>query len=84
MSIDPIQTAVAEALRQIAPDIEINEIDPGADLRDEFDIDSMDFLNLVTALGKRFDHPMPEADYDRMRTFDALVAYLRDQTAQKP
>jgi len=82
MNTNPIQTALTEELYRIAPDIEIDEIDRSEDLRDEFDIDSMDFLNLVTALGKRFGHDMPEADYDRMRTFDDLAAYLREKAAQ--
>lgn len=70
------QTAVAEELHRIAPDIALEDIDRDGDLREEFDIDSMDFLTLVTALGKRFGHPMPEEDYGRMGTFNDLVAYL--------
>jgi acyl carrier protein len=81
MTLTPTETAVAEELRRIAPDIELDDIDRGGDLREEYDIDSMDFLNLVTALGKRFALPMPEADYPRMRSFDTLVAYLDAQTA---
>ncbi len=81
MTQQDIQTALTEELHRIAPDIEIDQIDPGADLRDEFDIDSMDFLNLVTALGKRFGLAMPESDYDKMRSFDDLAGYLRDKTA---
>ena len=81
MTLTPTETAVAEELRRIAPDIELDDIDRGGDLREEYDIDSMDFLNLVTALGKRFALPMPEADYPCMRSFDTLVAYLDAQTA---
>ena len=72
-------TALAEELYKIAPDIEPDDIDRSADLREEYDIDSMDFLNLVTALGKRFQLEMPEADYPRMQTFNDLVAYLDEQ-----
>jgi acyl carrier protein len=39
----------------------------------------MDFLNLVTALGKMFDTDMPETDYAQMRSFDGLVDYLHKQ-----
>ena len=73
-------TALAEELYKIAPDIELDDIDRSADLREEYDIDSMDFLNLVTALGKRFQLEMPEADYPRMQTFNDLVAYLDERT----
>ncbi|MDU8943587.1 acyl carrier protein [Ovoidimarina sediminis] len=73
-------TILAEELRRIAPDIDPADIDRGGDLREEFDIDSMDFLTLVTALGKRLDIPMPEADYPLMESFDALAAYLARQS----
>ena len=68
-------------LGRIAPEIEIAEIDPSGDLREEFDIDSMDFLNLVTALSTALGLEMPEADYEEMSSFDALVTYL-DQHAR--
>jgi len=75
-----IETAIAEELHRIAPEIEMNDIDRSEDLRDECDIDSMDFLNLVTALGQRFGAAMPEADYPQMRSFEALTDYLVEKT----
>jgi acyl carrier protein len=74
MTQGDISTAVAEELHRIAPDISIDDIDRTQDMRDECDIDSMAFLNLVTALGKRFKLEMPEADYPQIRSFDDLVA----------
>jgi len=71
-----IETAIAEELHKIAPDIDAAQIDRAEDLRDECDIDSMDFLNLVTALGQRYGLEMPEAEYPQMRTFDDLAAYI--------
>ncbi|MDA3858768.1 MAG: acyl carrier protein [Roseovarius sp.] len=75
-----IETALSEELHRIAPDIGLEDIDRTQDLREEFDIDSMDFLTLVTALGKRFDLDMPEADYPKMQSFEALLDYLRART----
>ena len=74
------ETALAEELYKIAPDVALEDIDRGADLREEFDIDSMDFLRLVTALGERFGLPMPEADYPQMDSFDNLARYLAAKT----
>jgi acyl carrier protein len=68
-------------LGQIAPEIDISTLDTAADLRDECDIDSMDFLRLITALGSDLSLEMPETDYERMRSFDDLLAYLRDHVA---
>ncbi|MCW3783278.1 acyl carrier protein [Defluviimonas salinarum] len=77
MTSDPIEDLVRKELGRIAPDVDPGEIDRKGDLREECDIDSLDFLNLVTALGKALLLPMPEADYPKMRSYDALVAYLR-------
>ena len=80
MTDDDIRALVATQLGRIAPDIPFDSIDPTEDLREECDIDSMDFLTLITALGKELSLPMPEADYDQMRTLDDLLAYLRRNT----
>jgi acyl carrier protein len=77
MTDDEVETALREELHKIAPDMEIEDIDPLGDLREEFDIDSMDFLNLVSALSKRLGLPMPEEDYDEMGSYNAMLAYLK-------
>lgn len=81
MTQTDIETLLQDELHRIAPDIEINEIDRDEDLREEFDIDSLDFLNLVTALGKALNTPMPEADYPQMGTYNEMIAYLTQKTA---
>ena len=63
-------------LAKIAPDIDVAEIDREEDLRDEFDIDSMDFLTLVTALSKELGIDIPERDYGRMGTYTDALEYL--------
>lgn len=75
-----LAAALAEVLGRIAPDIDVADIDRDGDLREEFDIDSMDFLNLVTALATRFSLSIPEADYPRLRSFSAVVDYLSEKT----
>jgi acyl carrier protein len=81
MTDQDIPTALAEELHRIAPDIGLEGVDPTEDLRDEFDIDSMDYLTLVTALGRRFGLEMPETDYPKMQSFNALADYLRTKMA---
>jgi len=78
MTDDRLEALVRQEILRIAPDVDTDAIDRSGDLREECDIDSLDFLNLVTALGKALSIHMPEADYPKMRTFDALVAYLRE------
>jgi acyl carrier protein len=76
MTRDEIIAAVADELGKIAPEIDLDLIDGTADLREEFDIDSMDFLTFVTALHERMGIDIPEADYAKLETLDATVAYL--------
>jgi acyl carrier protein len=75
------EAALAQELHRIAPDVDAAEIDRAGNLREEFDIDSMDFLNLVIALNRRFGIPIPEADYPRLATFAGAVAYLAETVA---
>lgn len=77
MKASEIEAILCEELHRIAPDIDIDDIDKSAELRVEMDIDSMDFLTLVTALGKRFQLKMPEADYPKMVSFKDLLGYLK-------
>ena len=79
MTHNDIRALVAQQLGRIAPEILFDSIDPSEDLREECDIDSMDFLTLITALGKELSLPMPESDYDQMRSLDDLVIYLQDR-----
>lgn len=76
MTKDDIEKLIRSELGRIAPDIDLDEIDRDGDLREECDIDSLDFLTLVTALGKALSMPMPEADYPAMRSLNGLVSYL--------
>lgn len=76
MTPEDVEPVLSEHLHRIAPEIDLSEIDRSADLREECDIDSMDFLTLVTALSERFGIDMPEADYNEMRSYTALAAYI--------
>ena len=80
MKTAEIEVVLKEALRQIAPDMDIMTIDLDADLREELDIDSMDFLNLVTALSEQLQVTMPEIDYPYIMTYNAMVTYLDKHT----
>ncbi len=76
MTHDEILAIVADELEKIAPEVDIDLIDRSGDLREEFDIDSMDFLTLVTALHERLGVDIPEADYAKLGSLDAAVSYL--------
>lgn len=81
---DPdINAVLWEELGNIAPEIDMESVDPSANLRDALDIDSMDFLNFVTAIHHRLGIIIPEIDYPKLATLDAAVAYLTSRLGSK-
>jgi len=76
MTRDDIKAVLIDELGRIAPETDAAGLDPDADLREELDIDSMDFLNLVAALHERLRVDIPEADYAKLATLGGAVAYL--------
>lgn len=71
-ALDHLQAVLAD----IAPDADLRGIKRTANLREELDIDSMDFLRLVQGVHARTGIDVPEADYRKVASLEALVAYL--------
>ena len=76
-----IRSIVQEELNNIAPEVDLAGIDAAADLREALDIDSMDFLNFVTAIHQRLGIDIPEPDYPKLFTLDGVVGYLQGKLA---
>ncbi len=72
-----IRTVLTEELGNIAPEMDLQTLDPAADLREALDIDSMDFLNFVIAVHRRLAVDIPELDYPKLITFDGAMGYLK-------
>jgi acyl carrier protein len=85
MSDINFQKIVEEELGNIAPEIDLAAVAPTADLREALDIDSMDFLNFVTAIHHRTGIDIPEIDYPKLVTLKGMFAYLdaKPKTAKK-
>jgi acyl carrier protein len=71
-----VRKVVQEELNNIAPEIDLAKVDPAADLREAIDIDSMDFLNFVTAIHHRLGLDIPEVDYPKLVTLADAIAYI--------
>ncbi len=78
MTDQEIKSLILRELKKIAPEVEA-EVDPAVDLREQIDLDSMDILNLMIAVHEATGVEIPEADYAKMSTLDACVAYLRSR-----
>jgi acyl carrier protein len=76
MSEADIRAAVIAVLKSIAPELEEEALDPARPLRDQIDLDSMDWLNVIVALHERFRVDIPENDYAKLVTLADVVAYL--------
>ena len=73
---EQMRDIVIGALTEVAPDIDPAVIDPDADLAEQLDIDSMDFLNIIVAINERTGIEIPERDYPKLSTLNDAVGYL--------
>jgi acyl carrier protein len=75
-SRDSVSEIVLDTLGRIAPDVDAATLDPGLAFRDQFEIDSVDFLNFVIGLEKRLNQRIPEADFPRLSSLNGCLDYL--------
>jgi acyl carrier protein len=76
MTAAEIRKTVIRELAKIAPEADFEEISSEESLRDALDIDSFDFLNFIIGLHKELGVEIPESDYGKLTTLDAVVGYL--------
>ena len=81
MTREEIKAAFLEELTRIAPDIDAETIEGDDDLMDDLELDSMDILNLVTALHQKLGVSVPETDYARLETLNTALDYLSERLA---
>jgi acyl carrier protein len=71
-----LREGVHRLLHELRPEADLASLGGGANLRDELDLDSMDFLNFVIGLDEATGVDIPEADYAQLETLDDCVRYL--------
>ena len=76
MTRDDIRATVLRLLADRAPEVDFAQIDPDRPLRDQIDLDSMDYLNFLVALHKELGVSIPEKDYAKLATVNAFIDYL--------
>jgi acyl carrier protein len=82
VSSEGLRAEILAALSEIAPEADVAALRGDVPLRDQLDLDSMDFLNFLVAVHQRSAVEIPEADYGKLATLDALVAYVAARAAQ--
>jgi acyl carrier protein len=76
MTRDDIRQQVIDALSEIAPEADLQRLRADVSLRDQFDIDSMDYLNFMIALSKNLKVDIPERDYPKLASIESCTDYL--------
>jgi len=71
-----IREEILDILEVIAPDEDISNLDDAVNFRDQMELDSMDFLDIVMELRKRHRIQIPEDDYVQLASMNSTVAFL--------
>lgn len=74
---------ILAVLKDIAPEAETDRLDPKQSFRDQFDLDSVDYLNFVLGLEAAFGIRIRDADYPRLSTLASCVAHLERALAEQ-
>ncbi len=71
-----IRQVILDILKKIAPDEDLSSLDDSVPFREQMELDSMDFLDIVMELRKAYRVQIPEEDYHHLGTMESTVAYL--------
>lgn len=83
MTEDKVKQIVLDIIAEIAPDEDLGDIKPEVRLRDQLELDSMDFLDIVMELRKQYGIEVPEEDYPRLASLDSCGEYLTPKFVEK-
>ena len=76
MDENELRTRVIETLQRVAPEVEAEDLRGNVALRDQVDLDSLDWLGFLVGLHDELGVDIPEADYPGLVTLDDVVAYV--------
>ena len=81
---DDVRDQILSVLTTIAPEVEADDIRDDVLLRDQVDLDSMDWLNFLIGIHKRLHVDIPESDYASLRTLTDVVRFVQRQASAAP
>lgn len=79
MTPEEIKETIIKEILQVAPDIDKEEIKPGENIQRSLEIDSFDFLKILTALSEKLGVEVPEKDYAKVDTLEHMAAYFSER-----
>ena len=74
-----LQKKIFACLHSIAPEVDLTTLDKKKSLREQMDIDSLDFVRLVTRLQETMRVEIPESDYQKLVSLEGCLSYFRDR-----
>ena len=81
MTENEVRASVLEILHRIAPEADLDQLDPTQNLREALDIDSFDFLNVLVGVSEKLGVNIPEADYRQVSTLKGMIEYVNRERA---
>lgn len=84
MTRPEIREVIIGILERIAPDEDLSNLDDSVPFREQMELDSMDFLDIVMELRKQYRVQIPESEYEHLITMDSTVNYLEPKLADVP
>jgi len=76
---DELRQAVLGVLKDIAPEADLSRLAPDAPIRDQLDIDSIDFMRFLIGINEKLHVDVPEADYQKVASLNGMLQYLGDR-----
>jgi acyl carrier protein len=76
MKAEEIRSMILEVIHEIVPDEDLSNLKGDVRIRDQIEMDSMDFLDIIMELRKRYSITVPEDDYMKLSSLDSSVTYL--------
>lgn len=82
MNKTSIKDTLIDILEKIAPEADFEELSPDANMREELDIDSIDYYNFIVQIDEQFGIEIPESDYQKLDTLNNAVEYIARKKEQ--
>ena len=83
MTKEEIKTSLLNIISEIVPDEDVMNLEGNTRIRDQIDLDSMDFLDIIMELRKKYQVEIPEEDYPELGTMNSSVTYLEPLLVNK-
>jgi len=75
---EELKSTVLKVLTRISPEVDAAKVEPEVNFRDQFDFDSLDFLNFAIGLREATGIAIPDTDYPRLTSLGSSIRYLKE------